>query len=77
MMDDLGIERNVILPEITAIPKNELLWVQGYNAEGELHHVITSTKLRDAYFLYLYKNGKIDKKLKANTPEKFKRYTEI
>lgn len=75
-MIDLGIDFNVILPEVPGVTKNELLWVQGYNAEGELHYAITSTKLRDAYYLYLYKNGKVDRKLKANTPEKFRRYTE-
>lgn len=73
-MIDLGVDFNIILPEVPGIPKNELLWVQGYNAEGELHHVITSTRLRDTYYLYLYKNGKVDRRLKANTPEKFKKY---
>lgn len=75
-MSDLDIGFNVILPEVPDIPKNELLWIQGYDEKGDLRHVITSTKLRDIYFLYLYKNGKIDRRLKANTPEKFKKYTE-
>lgn len=59
------------------IPKNETLWVHGHNDQGELRYIITSTKLRDVYFLYLYKDGKFEKKLRSNTPEKFKKYTEI
>lgn len=73
---DIDVNVNVVAPEVPGIPKNELLWVQGYNAEGALHHVITSTKLRDRYFLYLMKDGRIEKKLKENSPEKFRKYTD-
>lgn len=70
----MEIERNTILPEVPGVPKNETLWVQGYDAHGALHHVITSTKLRDRYFLYLNEKGEVKKKLSAASPMKFAKY---
>lgn len=35
---------------------NEIIWVQ-YLYKGEPMYVITSTKLRDEYYLYKVKNG--------------------
>lgn len=62
------------MSEFSEIPKNETIWVTGYDEEQRIHHVITSTKIRDRYFLYLNEGGKLIKKLKASSPEKFKRY---
>lgn len=74
MSEEVNFEINVILPEIPGIPKNEMLWVQEYDEKGEIHHVITSTKTRDRYFLYLNERGQLVKKLKAASPEKFAKY---
>lgn len=57
-----------------SLPKDETLWVHGHDENGDLTYVITSTKMRDRYFLYLIKDGQIEKKLKASSPEKFRRY---
>lgn len=70
----MNFDTNVILPEIPEIPKNETLWVQGYDEQGALHYVITSTKLRDRYFLYIMEEGVLKKKLSARTPLTFRRY---
>lgn len=57
-----------------SVPKNETLWVQGYNEKGELHYVITSTALRDRYFLYLSEHGILSKKATASNPSRFEKY---
>lgn len=62
------------MSEFSEIPKNETIWVRGYDEEQRIHHVITSTKIRDKYFLYLGKGDKLVKKLKAASPEKFRKY---
>lgn len=62
------------MSEFSEIPKNETIWVRGYDEEQHIHHVITSTKSRDKYFLYLNEGDKLIKKLKAASPEKFRKY---
>lgn len=62
------------MPEFSEIPKNETIWVKGYDEDQRIRHIITSTKSRDKYFLYLNDDGKLIKKLKASSPEKFRRY---
>lgn len=62
------------MSEFSEIPKNETIWVRGYDEAQRIRHVITSTKSRDKYFLYLNEGGKLVKKLKASSPEKFKMY---
>lgn len=71
---NIEFEINVILPTFPGIPKHEIIWVQGYNEKGEINYVITSTKLRDRYFLYFNENGELRKKLSASSPVKFRRY---
>lgn len=47
------------MPNFSEIPKNETIWVRGYDEEQHIRHVITSTKARDKYFLYLNEGGKL------------------
>lgn len=55
-------------------PKNEILWVQ-YYVEGMPRYVITSTKLRDQYFLYDVLDGKLHKtKYKDNDPKQLEQF---
>ena len=51
------------------ISKNELLWVTGYDANGNLKYVISSNPERSWYYIY----DKDFKKLgKAKTPDELK-----
>lgn len=49
-------------------PKNETIWVQ-YKFKGETIYVVTSTALRDYYYLYKVEDNKLVKtKHKARNP---------
>lgn len=57
------------------VPKNEILWVQ-YWHKNKVIYVITSTRMRDTYFLYKVENEDklIKTRHKSNNPldlEKF------
>ena len=54
-------------------PKNEIIWVR-LATEGAVTHVITSTVLRDTYFLYKVENGKLKKtRYKSEDPTELER----
>lgn len=55
-------------------PKNEIIWVQ-YIKNNNVTHIITSTKLRDYYYLYEVKDNKpIKTKYKARSPTELEDY---
>jgi hypothetical protein len=50
------------------IPKNENVWVQ-YIQDDKVTHIITSTKMRDIYYLYKIDDNKLVKtKHKSSNP---------
>ncbi len=56
------------------IPENEQIWVQ-FVHKDEITHIITSTKLRDFYYLYQVKNNKLIKtKHKSENPIDLEKY---
>ena len=48
-------------------PKNEVLWVTYYK-DDEPKFFITSSPMRDVYFLYEVENGKLNKLGKETSP---------
>lgn len=55
-------------------PKGEVIWVQ-YMSGGEIKFAITSTPLRDIYYLCEVKNGKLVKtKRKSQNPKELEKY---
>lgn len=55
--------------QITA-PKNEIIWLQIVKG-GVVTHIITSTTLRDMYYLYTVENDKLKKtRYKSDDPTK-------
>lgn len=57
-------------------PKNEIIWVQ-YLHNGVPVYAITSTKLRDVYYLSEVKDNKLIKtKYKSNDPTELEQYIE-
>ena len=55
-------------------PKNEIIWVQ-YLHNGVPVYAITSTKLRDVYYLSEVKDNKLIKtKYKSNDPTELEQY---
>lgn len=52
-------------------PRDEIVWVRGYNSNGALRYVITSNKMRDRYFLYTQENNEWRKTAKARSPIAF------
>lgn len=55
-------------------PKGETIWVQYVN-DGAITHVITSTQLRDIYYLYKVVDGKLIKtKHKSENPPDLEKY---
>lgn len=60
------------MPMIEA-PKNEIIWVN-LVSDGVVTHVITSTVIRDMYFLYKVENGKLKKtRYKSEDPTELER----
>ena len=60
--------------EFTTIPKTEIVWVQ-YLIDNSVRYCITSTKLRDIYYLYKSQKGKLVKTKYQNAdPTKLERY---
>lgn len=56
------------------VPVGETIWVQYLN-NGIITHIITSTKMRDYYYLYKVVNGKaIKTKYKAENPMQLEKY---
>ena len=54
-------------------PENEIIWLQIVK-DGVVTHIITSTALRDAYYLYKVKNGKPKKtRYKSDNPQELER----
>ena len=57
-------------------PAGEIIWVQYVN-NGAITHFITSTKMRDYYYLYKIVNDKVVKtKYKSNNPMQLEKYIE-
>ena len=55
-------------------PKNETIWVRYVN-NGVVTHAITSTSLRDTYYLYEVDGDKLIKtKKKASNPTELEKY---
>jgi len=51
-------------------PKNEIIWLQIVK-DGVVTHIITSTALRDVYYLYTVENDKLKKtRYKSDDPTK-------
>lgn len=59
---------------ILSVPKDEILWQRVYDEHQKLRYVVTSNRFRDRYFLYEYKNGRLNKVATASTPLRFRRY---
>ena len=56
-------------------PKNEILWVQIFDLQDKLTHVITSDKHRDTYKLYKVEGDNlIYTKYKASDPRDLERW---
>lgn len=56
------------------VPVGETIWVQYVN-NGVVTHIITSTKMRDCYYLYKVVNSKaIKTKYKAESPTQLEKY---
>ena len=54
-------------------PKNEIIWLQIVK-DGVVTHIITSTALQDAYYLYKVENGKPKKmRYKSDDPQELER----
>lgn len=50
------------------LPKNEIIWLK-YIQHGKTTHIITSTSLKDMYYLYEVKGEKLTKtRYKAHSP---------
>ena len=63
----------MIVRELTT-PKNEIVWVQ-YLHDGKPTHVITSTTLRNYYYLYEVKNNALIRtKYKSKDPTELEKY---
>lgn len=61
-------------PEILTPPPNEIIWVQYLQNEIPIY-VITSTKIRDYYYLYEVKDNKLIKtKHKNKDPTELEKY---
>lgn len=65
-----------ILPKILKlIPKNETLWLQAFDKDNSLTHIITSDQHRDYYKLYeVTKDKLIYTKHKSNNPTDLYKY---
>lgn len=54
-------------------PKNEIIWLQIVK-DGVVTHIITSTALRDIYYLYKVESGKPKKtRYKSDNPQELER----
>lgn len=61
-------------PTILTPPSNEIIWVQYLQNEIPIY-VITSTKIRDYYYLYEVKDNKLIKtKYKNKDPTELEKY---
>lgn len=61
-------------PKILTPPPNEIIWVQYLQNEIPIY-VITSTKIRDYYYLYEVKDNKMIKtKYKNKDPTELEKY---
>ena len=61
-------------PTILTPPPNEIIWVQYLQNERPVY-VITSTKIRDCYYLYEVKDNKLIKtKYKNKDPTELEKY---
>lgn len=57
--------------------KDEVVWEQYYNADGELRYVVTSKKSRDNYFLYEVEGDRLKKIGRNKSPASFEDIIEL